>query len=99
MTQEILHAVFVRKSLGKQKRCYFFVTNGGSLWDIQIKCVSDHFTIKSGAPTTECFQIRQKCGRDYQIRNCDRCNKVIITNCDSTNASYLLNTPAWASKT
>ena len=55
MTQEILHAVFVMKSLGKQKRFYFFVTNGGSLWDIQIKCVSDHFTIKSGAPNDRMF--------------------------------------------
>ena len=55
--------------------------------------------LNQGHPTTECFQIRQKCAHDYQIRNWDRCNKVIITNCDSTNASYLLNTPAWGSKT
>ena len=27
----------------KTKTVLFFVTNGGCLWDIQIKCVSDHF--------------------------------------------------------
>ena len=39
----------------KTKTVLFFVTNGGYLWDIQIKGVSDLFTIKSGAPNDRLF--------------------------------------------
>ena len=39
----------------KTKTVLFFVTNEEYLWDIQIKCVSDHFTIKSGAPNDRMF--------------------------------------------
>ena len=39
----------------KTKTVLFMVTNEGYLWDIQIKCVSDHFTIKSGAPNDRMF--------------------------------------------